>query len=219
MTYTTSRAASAGKPCCISVRRLKSDLEQWDRRSLTWRDTENFPLNVTQSILIFSTWVKPESVNDGTMALNRFLRLILFPLTWKDEFYLRLLLQAHVSILLISAEHDLTWGADMVWASNRGVQLFICVVKFTTFKNNTFRYFLVKTACVISASAVSSQNSRVADRQTTYYAMTIAEPNFAIPNFSMSLQRLAKMFVIENVMYLYIKYFTFVLCVIAFGCP
>jgi len=52
-----------------------NDWEQQDRRSLTWRYTENFRLTVTPSIFIFSTWVKPETVHDGTVVLSRILGL------------------------------------------------------------------------------------------------------------------------------------------------
>ena len=51
MAWNTTCRASAGKPCRRRVRRAKSDWEHRDR-SLTSRDTENFRLNVTPSILI-----------------------------------------------------------------------------------------------------------------------------------------------------------------------
>jgi len=112
--WNTTCRASAGKPCCRSVLRAKSDWEQRDRRSLTWRDTENFRLNVTPSILISSTWVKPETVPDATVTLTRLLGLTKIISNDLEEFNLRLLLHAHVSMLLISAEHDLTLVAGMI---------------------------------------------------------------------------------------------------------
>ena len=60
MAWNTTCRTSAGRSCCRRVRRARSDWEQRDRRSLMWRDTDSFRLNVTRSILISSTWVKHE---------------------------------------------------------------------------------------------------------------------------------------------------------------
>ena len=114
MAWNTTCRASAGKPCHRRVRGAKSDWEHWDRRSVTCRDTENFRLNVTLSILISSTCVKPETVTDGTVALIRLLGLTKIISNDLEVFNLRLLLHAHVSILLISAEHDLTLVAGII---------------------------------------------------------------------------------------------------------
>jgi len=50
--------------------------------------------------------VKPETVTDGTIALMRLLALTKIISNDYEVFNLTLLLHAHVSMLLISAEHD-----------------------------------------------------------------------------------------------------------------
>ena len=146
MAWNTTCRASAGKPC---RRRAKIDSEQRDRRSLTWRDTENFRLNVTPSILISSTWVKPETVTGDTIALVRFLQLTNIISNDLEVFNLRLLLHTHVSMLLISAEHDLTLVAKMI--------------KYVS----SAYYFNIKLPCVTECKT---------DAVTTYEAGPITKP-------------------------------------------
>ena len=58
--------------------------------------------------------MKPETVPDATVTLTRLLGLTKIISNDLEEFNLRLLLHAHVSMLLISAEHDLTLVAGMI---------------------------------------------------------------------------------------------------------
>ena len=57
--------ASAGKPCCLSVRRANRVRAQLASSSVTCAETENFLLIVTPSALMNSTRVKPGTAGGG----------------------------------------------------------------------------------------------------------------------------------------------------------
>jgi len=92
--------------------------------------------------ILFPTWrlaakryTLLETVDDGTMALSRLLRLTKIISNDLEELILRLLLQAHDLILLISAEHDLALVAGMIkYASSAYFDIKLLGVQFSLLK-------------------------------------------------------------------------------------